>query len=206
MTEQNGQYKMESKLAEIQQKLECPKARTNQFGGYQYRNLEDIMEAVKPLLEGATVTFTDDVVAVGDRVFVKSTVTFAYGEETAQSVGFAQHDATKKGMDGAQITGACSSYARKYAANGLFLIDDSQDADATNTHGKEQPKDTVTESDLHEIKQAREQAGLSKEKVMAICKESPFSCRKPPYDMLSKHTTALIERIRAEAKGEQNND
>jgi hypothetical protein len=130
-------------LIEIQSELKAPKSQYNKFGQYNYRNVEDILEAVKPLLLKADcqLKLTDEIVMIGNRIYVKATAEFknSAGEiETTQS--FAREEETKKGMDSSQITGSASSYARKYALNGLFLIDDTKDSDATNTHGKdEQP-------------------------------------------------------------------
>ena len=116
-------------LAEIQQKLKAPKGQYNKFGKYAYRNCEDILEALKPLLGPLALTMTDDIQVVGDRIYVKATVTLSDGSQSAESVGWAREALTKKGMDESQITGAASSYARKYALNGLFLTDDNKDAD-----------------------------------------------------------------------------
>lgn len=124
------------KLIDVQKKLKAPKSQYNSFGKYSYRNAEDILEALKPILEDAVVTVTDDVVLIGERYYVKATATFK-GEDEHSVSAFAREASDKKGMDEAQITGAASSYARKYALNGLFLIDDTKDADTTNTHGKE---------------------------------------------------------------------
>lgn len=119
-------------LMEIQQKLKAPKNQYNSFGKYKYRSCEDILEAVKPLLakKGLTITMNDDIEAIGDRIYVKSTVTLSDGNGASFSVhAYAREDETKKGMDGAQITGASSSYARKYALSGMFAIDDTKDSD-----------------------------------------------------------------------------
>lgn len=119
-------------LRSIQCELKAPKGQYNSFGKYHYRSCEDILEAVKPLLDKykATVYITDDMVSVGDRVYVKATATIvdAGGKEVSVSA-FAREPLDRKGMDSSQITGASSSYARKYALNGLFLIDDTKDVD-----------------------------------------------------------------------------
>lgn len=124
------------KLAKIQSTLKAPKSQYNSFGKYYYRNCEDILEAVKPLLAEAKATLTigDELELVGNRYYVKATVRFIDLETDAQvmNTAYAREDDTKKGMDDSQITGASSSYARKYALNGLFCIDDTKDADATN--------------------------------------------------------------------------
>jgi hypothetical protein len=125
-----------SKLASIQQTLKAPKGQVNTFGKYKYRSCEDILEAVKPLLGDLVLTISDDIVEVGGRVYVKATVSIYSGSGSVSTTAFARESETKKGMDDAQITGSASSYARKYALNGLFCIDDTKDADATNQHDK----------------------------------------------------------------------
>ena len=120
-----------STLTDIQRELKVPKSRKNSFGGYNYRSLEDILEAVKPLLTkyNATLRIWDDMQEVGSRVYVVAHASLSDGTETWQAQGFAREAESKKGMDDSQITGTASSYARKYALNGLFLIDDTKDAD-----------------------------------------------------------------------------
>ena len=129
------------KLLSIQVTLKAPKSQYNAFGKYNYRNCEDILEAVKPLCKEvkALVKLSDEIVLIGERYYVKATATFIDVESKEQiSVeAYAREEETKKGMDGSQVTGASSSYARKYALNGLFDIDDTKDSDTTNTHGKE---------------------------------------------------------------------
>ena len=140
------------KLAVVQKALKAPKNQRNSFGGYNYRSCEDILEAVKPLCvdNGLVLTLTDDIRMVGDRVYVLATATVVDVEESTQvSVNaFAREPLDKKGSDASQITGAASSYARKYALNGLFCIDDTKDADATNTHetAPKESKKTTTKS------------------------------------------------------------
>lgn len=122
-------------LIAIQSELKAPKSQFNKFGGYKYRKAEDILEAVKPLLnkQKCTLTITDDIVMVGNRIYVKATATIKNEKgECDTTTGWAREEESKKGMDGSQITGASSSYARKYALNGLFAIDDNADSDTTN--------------------------------------------------------------------------
>lgn len=122
-------------LISIQSELKAPKTQYNKYGGYKYRKAEDILEAVKPLLakQKCTLIITDDIVMVGSRIYVKTTATIKNEKgEYETSTGWAREEETKKGMDGSQITGASSSYARKYALNGLFAIDDNADSDTTN--------------------------------------------------------------------------
>lgn len=128
-------------LKNIQQELKAPKGQYNNFGKYKYRSAEDILEAVKPLLGkyGAQLTLTDDIIEVGGRIYVKATAKLTDGKEEAVTTAFAREPAEKKGMDESQITGTASSYARKYALNGLFLIDDTKDAD-TDEYSKQQGK------------------------------------------------------------------
>ena len=119
------------KLAKVQLELKAPKSNFNKFGGFYYRSLEDILEAVKPLLDkhGLTLTISDEPVMIGDRFYIKATARLSDGKETFEVTAYARESVGKKGMDEAQVTGASSSYARKYALNGLFLIDDTKDAD-----------------------------------------------------------------------------
>ena len=132
------------KLLLIQTELKAPKNQRNNFGNYNYRSAEDILEALKPLLlkHKASITVTDEIVQVGDRYYIKATVTLTDIEnnEVMQTSAFAREEESKKGMDGSQITGSASSYARKYALNGMFAIDDTKDADGWNKHGKEETK------------------------------------------------------------------
>lgn len=130
---------MIEKLIKIQQELKVPKNRRNTFGNYNYRSAEDIVEAAKPLCNenGLVLNLSDEMVEVGGRVYVKATASLNDGTMSMVAQGWAREAETKKGMDEAQITGSASSYARKYALNGLFAIDDVADPDATNTHGKD---------------------------------------------------------------------
>ncbi len=119
-------------LSKIQSRLRVPKSQFNNFGKYPYRNLEDIQEALKPLLaeHNATVVLNDDIIHMGDRFYVKSTAMLSVDNESISAVAFARESMSKKGMDEAQITGSTSSYARKYAMGGLLAIDDNRDPDA----------------------------------------------------------------------------
>jgi hypothetical protein len=129
-------------LINIQASLKAPKNQRNNFGNYNYRSAEDILEALKPLLkeQNCFLIVTDELVCTGQRYYIKATATITKedGSKSVSVSGFAREEEVKKGMDSSQITGACSSYARKYALNGLFLIDDNKDSDSTNTHGKDE--------------------------------------------------------------------
>jgi hypothetical protein len=144
---------MNEKLIKIQNELSVPKNQRNTFGNYNYRSCEDILEAVKPLLEkyDLLLTISDSLVNIGDRYYVKAECRL-HGVDGSgiETYGFAREEETKKGMDGSQITGAASSYARKYALNAMFLIDDTKDSDSTNDHSEkvstESPARTVQSS------------------------------------------------------------
>lgn len=127
------------RLQAVQSELKAPKGQTNKFGNYRYRSAEDILESLKPLLKknGLALILTDEMVEIGNRIYVKASAAVIDPMGAQLSVnGYAREAEVKKGMDDSQITGSASSYARKYALNGLFAIDDTKDADATNTHGK----------------------------------------------------------------------
>lgn len=148
------------KLLAVQAELKAPKGQYNSFGKYKYRSCEDILEAVKPILKKheATITISDELVQIGNRIYVKATASFwnadANGGLPIENTAFAREPDTKKGMDESQITGTASSYARKYALNGLLLIDDTKDADTDENRNerenrakkqKEQPKQEPVE-------------------------------------------------------------
>lgn len=135
-------------LIAIQSELKAPKSQFNKFGGYKYRKAEDILEAVKPLLnkQKCTLIITDDVVLIGNRIYVKATATIKNEKGECETTnGWAREEESKKGMDGSQITGASSSYARKYALNGLFAIDDNADSDTTNDGQHQEAQQTQTQ-------------------------------------------------------------
>lgn len=119
-------------LAKIQQSLNAPKSQYNKFGDFHYRNIEDIMEGLKPVLGECVVTVSDDIVAVGSWVYVKATATISLGTESMSVTGFAREEESKKKYSPSQLTGSASSYARKYALGGLFLIDDNKDDDSND--------------------------------------------------------------------------
>ena len=140
--------KIYEQLSNVQHELKCNKSLYNSFGKYSYRSTELIMEAVKPLLfeNDLCLIITDSVELIGDRFYIKATAT-VYNKEGEQisTTAYAREEEGKKGMDASQVTGSTSSYARKYALNGLLAIDDTKDADATNTHGvTDDSKTTVT--------------------------------------------------------------
>ena len=142
-----AEKKILSKLLEVQSELKASKTQKNNFGGYNYRNCEDILESVKPLLKKvkATIILNDELILIGERYYIKATARFIdveTGEETSNNA-YAREEEVKKGMDGSQITGSASSYARKYALNGLLDIDDTKDSDTTNNETNKCTKEQV---------------------------------------------------------------
>ena len=153
------------KLLQVQTTLKAPKDQYNDFGKYKYRSCESILEAVKPLLEQnkLLLNITDDIVAAGERIYVKATCTLIDAEESSENItttAFAREPEDKKGMDDSQVTGTASSYARKYALNAMFLIDDTKDAD-TNEHQAE-----VREKAKKQAQKKAEEKPVKKEKTM----------------------------------------
>ena len=140
------------KLATVQTELKCQKSQYNNFGKYKYRNLEDIMEAVKPLLlkNSLAMIVSDEIINIGDRFYIKATATIINAEkpdETIQATALARESLNKKGMDDSQITGTASSYARKYCLNGLYAIDDTKDADSMDNQDNKQSKQIIIGQD-----------------------------------------------------------
>ena len=194
------------KLMTVQTKLRAPKSQYNSFGRYSYRSCEDILEALKPLLAevGAIVNVSDEVKLIGDRFYVEATAMFL-DCETGDSVvarASAREAETKKGMDDSQVTGSVSSYARKYALNGLFAIDDNKDADSTNTHGKEiKPNMTptgITEAQLKRLFAIGNKAGVKKEVVEGTVRKI-FNCEAK--DMTKEQYDNICERLEKKAGG-----
>ena len=157
------------KLLNIQTTLKAPKGQFNRFGNYKYRNCEDILESLKPLLfdNKVVVLINDDIVAVNDRIYIKTTVTLkdTESEEKIETTAFAREEETKKGMDSSQITGSASSYARKYALNAMFAIDDTKDSDTTNQGTNNQEENRNTQSQKKDYKDMTD-----KEKIVTCTK------------------------------------
>ena len=160
-------------LAKIQAELKAPKNQTNSFGGYKYRSCEDILEAVKPLLKKheSLLTISDDVIEIGGRVYVKATAYFESDGYSKEVNAYAREPESKKGSDESQITGAASSYARKYALNGLFCIDDTNDTDTTNKHAVE----AVTASQLATLETLAAEVKANIKNFCAFLKVSSLS-------------------------------
>ncbi len=172
-------------LSKIQSELKAPKNQFNKFGNYSYRSCEDIVESVKPILNKYNIALimSDEVVEVGSRIYVKATVKLLdeNKEVIATASAYAREEETKKGMAEAQITGSSSSYARKYALNGLFAIDDNKDDDYTNTHGKESKKSSntnnvkATQKQIEEIEQLAFLKGSDIENIKSAYKVKELS-------------------------------
>ena len=194
------------KLMEVQSKLKAPKSQYNSFGKYSYRSCEDILEALKPLLNevGAIVNISDQVKLIGDRYYIEATAMFL-DVNTGDSIiskAIAREDESKKGQDLAQLSGATSSYARKYALNGLFAIDDNKDSDATNTHGKDikpnmTPVSGLSEAQLKRLFAIGNKAGFKKDVVEATVKKM-FGCE--PKDMTKDQYNTVCERLEKKVK------
>ena len=156
-------------LIQLISELKAPKGQYNSFGKYKYRSCEDILEAVKPLLAKyeLLLSITDDIILIGDRYYIKATamITDSEGFQVSTS-SLAREEDAKKGMDASQITGSASSYARKYALSGLFYLDDTKDADATNKHGQDEPQRDYFSEAFSELSQCAKAA-----ETISICKK-----------------------------------
>ena len=216
------------KLMTVQTKLRAPKGQYNSFGKYSYRSCEDILEALKPLLAevGAIINITDEIKVIGDnfetmevedkktgeksvrlvgrRFYIEATAMFI-DVETGDSIvarALAREDEAKKGMDLAQVTGSVSSYARKYALNGLFAIDDNRDPDSTNKHGKDikpnmTPVSGLSEAQIKRLFAIGNKAGFKKNVVEATVKKM-FGCE--PKDMTKDQYNTVCERLEKKVK------
>lgn len=175
------------KLIKVQSELNAPKKKFNKFGNYSYRSAEDILEAVKPLLKEnqLAITVNDNIELIGERYYIKVTVTL-FDVETSdkiESSAYAREEDSKKGMDACQLTGSTSSYARKYALNGMFAIDDTKDSDDTNTHGKE------------ETKESKKLSEAQVKRLLAIANSVGYDLAKVKSTILKKYKKTNIEDL-----------
>lgn len=187
-----------SALTEIQKRLKAPKSNYNSFGKYNYRSCEDILEAVKPLLGDNTLTLSDEVVQIGDRIYVKATAVFRDGATETRVSAFAREAESKKGMDESQVTGTASSYARKYALNGLFLIDDTKDADTDEfvetterTKTKKKPADVIM---TREKPKDDLMTPLQKAKIQRLTDENQWAIMVGTYGEPETWTSAQADK------------
>ena len=168
------------KIVAIQSELKAPKGQYNSFGKYNYRSCEDILEGVKPLLtkHGLVLTIQDSIDLIGDRFYVKATATITDGKEQLLTSAYARESLDKKGMDASQVTGATSSYARKYALNGLLAIDDTKDADTMDNSKKPIQQTQETVYNWNSLKARAVQGGISEEELVHYVTEI-FKVSKP---------------------------
>lgn len=200
------------KLMNVQSKLKAPKGQYNSFGKYSYRSCEDILEALKPIFkkEKLAIFISDEMVLMDTRFYVKATVTLVDIEtgEKVMNSAFAREEENKKGMDGSQVTGASSSYARKYALNGMFAIDDTKDSDSTNTHGKDDKAPTktqskssnneLTENQIKRLYAIANKAKITPNQVIEVCNKSYCitdvkKLNKQQYDNVCKRLESKIK-------------
>lgn len=194
-----------TKLLNVQSELKAPKSQYNSFGKYKYRSCEDILEALKPILNKnkATVIISDDILFVEGRHYIKATVKFIDTEngEMVENSALAREDEVKKGMDSSQITGSVSSYARKYALNGMFAIDDTKDSDSTNTHGVEPDKPESTKLSAKQVGRLLAiglKAGIKEPDIKKVIK-SEFGKDKIE-DLNKDQYDAICSRLEAKTK------
>ena len=168
------------KIVAIQSELKAPKGQYNSFGKYNYRSCEDILEGVKPLLtkHGLVLTIQDSIDLIGDRFYVKATATITDGKEQLSTSAYARESLDKKGMDASQVTGATSSYARKYALNGLLAIDDTKDADTMDNSKKPVQQTQETVYNWNSLKTRAVQGGISEKELVHYVTET-FKVSKP---------------------------
>ena len=194
-----------TKLLNVQSELKAPKSQYNSFGKYKYRSCEDILEALKPILNKnkATIIISDDILFVEGRHYIKATVKFIDTEngEMVENSALAREDEVKKGMDSSQITGSVSSYARKYALNGMFAIDDTKDSDSTNTHGAEPDKSESTKLSAKQVGRLLAiglKAGIKEPDIKKVIK-SEFGKDKIE-DLNKDQYDAVCSRLEAKTK------
>lgn len=197
------------KLSNIQNELKAPKGQFNKFGGYKYRSCEDILEAVKPICKNnkTTLVISDTLENIGDRYYIKATATLYDIENEAQEIGignafisntaYAREEESKKGMDGSQITGTASSYARKYALNGLFNIDDTKDADTDEFTKQQQSIDEdkiIDKTKVQALNKSIENAGITDEVVELILSQYGYTSTN---EIKVKHYMQIISDFKS---------
>lgn len=197
------------KLSEIQTKLKAPKGQYNSFGKYKYRSCEDILEAVKPLLgeQKLHIIISDEIVSVGNRFYVKATATISDGENSISTSAYAREEESKKGMDGSQVTGAASSYARKYALNGLLAIDDTKDSDTTNKGDKatDEGNKTTKKSEVTGKEYKCICCGKPFEEFTSKSNGRTYSAAQVYHMSEATNGKALCKACAAKEKGDKNN-
>lgn len=193
----DSQVVLNQKVGDIQHKLKAPKGQYNSFGKYNYRSCEDILEGVKPLLKehNLALLIDDEIVQIGERYYVKATAKITDGREIVSATAYAREPDTKKGMDESQITGATSSYARKYALNALLCIDDTKDADTMDNSKKPQQQTQETVYNWQTLKARATQGGISEEELVHYVTET-FKVSKPA-DLKQDHYQQAFNWVNA---------
>lgn len=193
----DSQVVLTQRVGDIQHKLKAPKGQYNSFGKYNYRSCEDILEGVKPLLKehNLALLIDDEIVQIGERYYVKATAKITDGREIVSATAYAREPDTKKGMDESQITGATSSYARKYALNALLCIDDTKDADTMDNSKKPVQQTQETVYNWQTLKARATQGGISEEELVHYVTET-FKVSKPA-DLKQDHYQQAFNWVNA---------
>lgn len=193
----DSQVVLTQRVGDIQHKLKAPKGQYNSFGKYNYRSCEDILEGVKPLLKehNLALLIDDEIVQIGERYYVKATAKITDGRESVSATAYAREPDTKKGMDESQITGATSSYARKYALNALLCIDDTKDADTMDNSKKPVQQTQETVYNWQTLKARATQGGISEEDLVHYVTETLKV--KKPSELTQEHYQQAFNWVNA---------
>ena len=194
----DSQVVLIQRVGDIQHKLKAPKGQYNSFGKYNYRSCEDILEGVKPLLKehNLALLIDDEIVQIGERYYVKATAKITDGREIVSATAYAREPDTKKGMDESQITGATSSYARKYALNALLCIDDTKDADTMDNSKKPVQQTQETVYNWQTLKARATQGGISEEDLVHYVTETLKV--KKPSELTQEHYQQAFNWVNAQ--------
>ena len=194
----DSQVVLNQRVGDIQHKLKAPKGQYNSFGKYNYRSCEDILESVKPLLKehNLALLIDDEIVQIGERYYVKATAKITDGRELVSATAYAREPDTKKGMDESQITGATSSYARKYALNALLCIDDTKDADTMDNSKKPVQQTQETVYNWQTLKARATQGGISEEDLVHYVTETLKV--KKPSELTQEHYQQAFNWVNAQ--------
>ena len=199
----DSQVVLTQRVGDIQHKLKAPKGQYNSFGKYNYRSCEDILEGVKPLLKehNLALLIDDEIVQIGERYYVKATAKITDGREFVSATAYAREPDTKKGMDESQITGATSSYARKYALNALLCIDDTKDADTMDNSKKSVQQTQESVYNWNSLKARAVQGGISEEELVHYVTET-FKVSKPS-ELKQEHYQQAFNWVNAQRYGKR---
>lgn len=194
----DSQVVLTQRVGDIQHKLKAPKGQYNSFGKYNYRSCEDILEGVKPLLKehNLALLIDDEIVQIGERYYVKATAKITDGREIVSATAYAREPDTKKGMDESQITGATSSYARKYALNALLCIDDTKDADTMDNSKKPVQQTQETVYNWQTLKVRATQGGISEDDLVHYVTETLKV--KKPSELTQEHYQQAFNWVNAQ--------